>query len=71
MLLSGMNLRRLILPVQACRFSKLESTDNLDHIPAAMMEEEQREFKERVSQKKRDLMAAERLVTLREQVKYM
>ena len=46
-------------------FSKHIPTDNTPLIPPEMMELEKKEFQERVSQKKRDLLAAERLASLK------
>ena len=45
--------------------------NNTDLIPPEMMELEKREFKARVSQKQRDIMAAERLAMLRLQQDYI
>ena len=46
-------------------FSKHVPSDNTPLIPPEMMELEKKEFQERVSQKKRDLLAAERLASLK------
>ena len=61
----------LFAPSQVATVYQGIPTDNTPNIPPKMMEEEKRAFQERVSQKHRDIMAAERLAGLRMQKDFL
>ena len=56
---------RMLSPLQMAHFSKWLPTDNTPNIPPKMMEEEKRLFMERCSEKKKALLALDRMLTSR------
>lgn len=55
----------IFYPVSQAYVRTTIPTDNMDNIPPEMMKHEQQVFRERVSQKQRDMMSAHRLAALR------
>ena len=64
-------LARVLSPCQVVHFSDHVPKDNMDIIPDGFIEHEKKAFKERVSEKKADFMAAQRLVNLKRQEDYL